>query len=136
MNFCGEGNKKFARVDFVISRAWGRVILEVDEFQHSHETVLCETARMADLLTEVIKQNQGGKTRIIRYNPDAFTRQGAKCKVLPAVRHNILNAQILREPLVETEICYLFYDSKNGLLPDVGFHEDYPAGLRELIVPS
>lgn len=136
VNFCGEGNKKYARVDFVISREWGRVILEVDESQHSHEEVLCETARMADLLTEIVKQSQGGKTRIIRYNPDAFKSKGQKGKVTAAIRHCILNAQIEREPVVETEICYLFYDSENGLLPDVCFHEDYPTSLRELIVPT
>ena len=136
VSFCGDGNKKFARVDFVISREWGRVILEVDESQHSHEAVLCETARMADLLTEIVKQGQGGKTRIIRYNPDAFKTNGLKGKVAPAIRQSILNAQIEREPLVETEICYLFYNSENGLLPDVCFHEDYPAILRELVVPT
>ena len=72
IQFCGEGNQRRARVDFVIYHSWGADILEVDEFQHDHYPVACDTARMMDILAEHVKSGRLDKCRFIRYNPDAF----------------------------------------------------------------
>ena len=60
-------------MDFVIYREFGTVIVEVDEFQHSHYPIHCESARMIDIFAEQLKQGRLGKVHIIRFNPDAYT---------------------------------------------------------------
>jgi hypothetical protein len=55
IKFCGEGNRNFARLDFVVYREWGVCIVELDEDQHKAYPVECETARMMDIFAEQVK---------------------------------------------------------------------------------
>ena len=86
INFCGEGNKRSARVDFVVYRDWGAVLLELDEDQHKHYSVRCDVSRMLDLLASHVKANRGDKLKLIRFNPDAFSINGRVTKVATSER--------------------------------------------------
>ena len=61
VNFCGEADKRLARVDFVIYREWGSVLLEVDEHAHDSYPVSCEATRMLNVFAEHAKQLRAGE---------------------------------------------------------------------------
>ena len=131
VQFCGEGNKRLARVDFAIYHAWGVDVLEVDEFQHEHYPVACETARMTDILAEQIKAGRLDKIRFLRYNPDAFFENTLPRKVAPKDRLEKLRQTLTTEPDTHFSIAYLFYD-QSAPLPDVCLDPAYPRELREI----
>jgi len=113
IGFCCEGNKKFARPDFVLYTTYGTVIIELDEFQHEHYPVECEAARMLDLISQHAKNGlDGGKLHIIRFNPDPFTLGSRKQKVPIAERHARLLWAVAQAPEGDFGITYLFYDAE------------------------
>jgi hypothetical protein len=113
MALCGEGNKKYARLDFVVYASYGPVIVELDEHQHDGYPIECEIARMLDIFAQHAKQGaEGGKLHIIRYNPDAFTVAGRKQKVPAAERHARLLWAVAQAPEGDFGITYLFYDAE------------------------
>jgi hypothetical protein len=132
IQFCGEGNRKLARVDFVVYRHWGVIIIECDEFAHGHYPVACETARMVDIFAEQVKQGRLDKVRFIRFNPDTFKENGVKVKKPLKRRYEELRQAILKEPEKHFSIKYLFYD-QTGPLPDVCLDPEYPRELRDLV---
>ena len=133
VQFCGEANKTLARVDFVIYRDFGTVIVEVDEFQHSHYPIPCESARMIDIFAEQLKQGRSGKVHIIRFNPDAYTEGGRRAITL--LKHRL--AKLLRvielAPPQQYSVTYLYYNRADSPIPDVCFDREYPSSLRELV---
>ena len=133
VQFCGEATKTLARVDFVIYREFGTVIVEVDEFQHSHYPIPCESARMIDIFAEQRKQGKPGKVHIIRFNPDAYTEGGNKAVTL--LKHRL--ARLLRvielAPSQQYSVTYLYYNKADSPIPDVGVDREYPSSLRELV---
>ena len=135
VDFCGSSEKRFARLDFVIYRSWGTAIVEVDEDQHKHEPVSCETRRMMDVLQQAIQQDTARKIHFIRFNPDAFSEGGEPQKVTQAERRERLRQLIDHEPKKMFEVSYLFYDRSNCPLPDVCFDPDYPNYLRACVNP-
>jgi hypothetical protein len=119
---CFETEGKCARVDFVVAREWGSILLEVDENQHSWYAQKCETRRMMDIYSSLIGQ---GKIVFIRYNPDAFKVDGKKYKIKTLEKHSKL-LQIMNEyePDLDLEIVYLFYDM-NADKANIIFDADY-----------
>jgi hypothetical protein len=131
VQFCNEGNKRFARVDFTIYHAWGVDVLEVDEFQHNHYPVACETARMLDIYAEQVKAGRLDKIRFVRYNPDAFFENTQARRVAPKDRLERLRQTLATEPDKHFSIVYLFYN-QDSPLPSVCFDPAYPRELREI----
>ena len=120
-------------MDFVVYRPWGVVLLEVDEDQHKHYGVICDAARMMDLLAEQVKAGRQDKFKLIRFNPDGYTLGGKAQKTPQKERRATLLQELAREPASQFEIRYLYYDQATQL-PDVCSDSDYPAELRELVV--
>ena len=133
INFCGEGNKKLARIDFVIYREWGSVLLEVDEHQHEHYGISCDAARMLDIFAEQMKQGLAGKFHFVRFNPDAFKEDGRKQKVLMRDRLAALMETVGTEPQKQYSVTYLFYDRSDCPLPAICLDPEYPASLRAIV---
>ena len=133
ISFCGEGNGKRARLDFVLYREWGVCVLEVDEEQHKHYPIECETARMTDIFGEHVKAGRFDKICIIRFNPDAFKASGKPAKVPLKARYDSLREAIMKEPAKQFSIQYLFYDQSSPY-PEVCLDPAYPRELRALVV--
>ena len=136
VDFCGSSEKRCARLDFVIYRDFGMAVVEVDEDQHKHEPVSCQTRRMMDVLQQSVQQDSARHIHFIRFNPDAFREGGELQRVTQTERRERLRAAIERVPTKPFEITYLFYDRTDAPLPDVCFHEDFPNYLRELVNPA
>ncbi len=133
INFCGEGNRKFARIDFVIYRNWGTVLLEVDEHQHDHYPIGCDAARMLDIFAEQMKLGRAGKIHFIRFNPDEFKEGGMAQKVLLKDRLAKLIGTIDAEPSLQYSVTYLFYSRSDTPLPDVCLNPEFPGSLRAIV---
>ena len=104
ISFCSQGNKTRARIDFVIYREWGIVLLEVDEGQHVQYPVTCETARMMDIIAEHVRAGRDDKLKIVRFNPDAFKLDFKPGKVPQKDRQASLLKAIRDEPEQHFEI--------------------------------
>jgi hypothetical protein len=105
---CGEGSKKFARLDFVIYKTDRVVIVECDEDGHSRESVLCEVTRMLDVAAQHTMKSEL-PLHFIRFNPDGYTVDGWAPKPKMAERHKELVLAIedpVTAPLTITYICY------------------------------
>ena len=134
VQFCGEANQKCARVDFVLYRQFGTILLEVDEFEHAHYGVTCETARMLDILGEQIKQqNRSGKIHIIRLNIDSYSEQGVEQHTSIKDRIVTLLQTIEKEPVLQYSVTYLYYSRTDSPLPDTCLDPEYPGTLRAIV---
>jgi hypothetical protein len=58
VDFCGEGTKKFARVDFVVYKTDRVVIVECDEDSHKHYTILCDVTRVLDIAAQHVLRSE------------------------------------------------------------------------------
>ena len=108
------------------------VLLEVDEDQHSHYPVSCETARMMDIVAENTKAGRGDKLKIVQFNPDAFKLDFKPARVPPRDRHACLLEAIRDEPEQQFEIAYVFYDQSSPY-PEVCLDPESPRELRNLV---
>ena len=133
VNFCGEGNRKFARIDFVVYRDWGTILLEVDEHQHDHYPIGCDAARMLDVFAEQMKLGRAGKIHFIRFNPDEFKDDGVAQKILLKDRLAKLILTIDEEPALQYSVTYLYYSRSDSPLPDVCIDPDFPGSLRAIV---
>ena len=133
VQFCGQANNASARVDFVIYRPWGTVLLEVDEHQHAHYGVICEAARMLDVFTEQMKQGRAGKFHFVRFNPDAYAEGGTPQKTLLKDRLTALMQTLEQEPVKQYSVTYLYYTRSDSPLPDVCLDAEYPGSLRAIV---
>ncbi len=103
-------NKK--RPDFVIDTLTFKIIVEVDENQHSSYSTECEEIRMKDIF-----QSFGGThVLFIRYNPDEFKINGILQNVGSKQRKSVLLNLInyyMKQFGLPYPICkiYLFYDN-------------------------
>ena len=107
-------------------------IIELDEDQHKHYPVECETARMMDIIAEQVKDGRPDKVRIIRFNPDSYTENGQRAKTPLKERYDALRETILQEPEKPFSIKYLYYD-QSCPLPEVCLDPAYPGELRDLV---
>ena len=133
VQFCGEANKTLARVDFVIYRVWGSVLVEVDEHQHEHYPVSCEAARMLNIFGEQMKQGRAGKIHVIRFNPDEYSEGVVEQKTLLKHRLATLLETIEREPERQYSVTYLYYTRTDSPLPDTCLDPEYPGSLRAIV---
>ena len=133
VQFCGEADKRLARVDFVIYREWGSVLLEVDEHAHDSYPVSCEAARMLNVFAEQMKQGRAGKYHSVRFNPDAYLEDGAVQKRLLKDRLAALLQAIEDEPDKQYSVSFLFYTRSNSPFPDVCLDPEYPGSLRAIV---
>jgi hypothetical protein len=132
VNFCGEAERRLARVDFTIYREWGTDIVECDEEQHSHYPTGCDAARMLNVFAEIMKRgDRAGKVRFIRFNPDAYNLDGEKQKTTQHDRHAALLRVLKTPPEQQFSVTYLCYD-RTGPLPDVCLDPEYPATMRAI----
>jgi hypothetical protein len=132
ISFCNQGNKKTARIDFVIYKPWGVVLLELDEEQHKHYPIICEVARMIDIIGQQILSGREDKFKIIRFNPDAFKMACKTTKVQQQERRARLLECMTEAPQRQFEIQYMFYD-QCGRFPDICNSPEYPDSLKELV---
>lgn len=99
------------RPDFVFDMPTFKIVVEVDENQHSSYACECEQTRMIQ-----IHQSFGGTPVLfVRYNPDSFKMNRKKQNIDKKERHAALlrviksftNVEELEKPL---SVIYLFYD--------------------------
>jgi len=99
------------RPDFVIDYGTFKVIIEVDENQHSEYSRMCS-----------IHSDFGGVPILfLRYNPDTYHIKGESIRSndnyrltkLFEILTQLRNVEIIKYPLL---VCYLFYDEFDGIL--------------------
>ena len=106
------------RPDFIIDKGTFKVIVEVDEYQHSSYERECEITRMKQIYFDL----GGYNVVFIRYNPDKFVDNlGNKGKTTKLLREKLLCETILSFDRVENienpiEVYYLFYDGFDGMV--------------------
>ena len=128
---CGLESETFA--DFVLYAAWGAIILEVDENQHSHQDPSCDVRRDFDMAASVALGSQH-KLAIVRYNPDAFMVAGRTVRTPKTESHpkllQLLHSLIQEEPERHFQRLFLFYDraAEDSELPAVA--EDWDVVAR------
>jgi hypothetical protein len=127
--FCGQGSKKFARIDFLIYKTDRVVAVECDEHEHRSEAVLCEVTRMLDVAAQH-RLTSDLPLHFIRFNPDGYSVDGRPRKTRMAERHKELILAIeepLATPLVISYICY----STTAGVADATKSDDFPPELRD-----
>jgi hypothetical protein len=129
VQFCGQGSKKLARLDFTIYKTDRVIVVECDEQGHSHEPVLCEVTRMLDVAAQHRMKSEL-PLHFIRFNPDTFTVDGWAPKPKMAERHKELLLAIEEPVTAPLAITYVCYSSTAGVA-DVTNSEDFPPELRE-----
>jgi hypothetical protein len=133
-------SKRRAYLDFVMEMSTKRVILEIDERQHSDVTyeIQCDLARMMFVMSAIHCDQNERPTLWIRFNPNAFAVDGRKVTVSKKKKYERLLA-ILTEDAVPngTEILYMYYDTCGDLpviCQDVTYHESVQKLLRKPII--
>jgi hypothetical protein len=129
VQFCGQGSKKLARIDFLIYKSDRVVAVECDEQEHNREAVSCEVTRMLDVAAQH-RLTSDLPLHFIRFNPDGYKVDGRPRKTKMAERHKELLLAIeepLAAPLAISYICY----STTAGVADVTRSDDFPPELRE-----
>jgi hypothetical protein len=123
VQFCGEGSKKLARLDFTIYKPDRVVVVECDEREHSSEAVLCEVTRMLDVAAQH-RLRSDLPLHFIRFNPDGYKVDGM------AEMHKELLLAIEEPVSAPLAMSYICYSSSAGAA-DVTKSEEFPPDLRE-----
>jgi hypothetical protein len=130
IQFCGEGTKKLARIDFTIYKTDRVVAVECDEKEHDRESVLCEVTRMLDVAAQH-RLTSDLPLHFVRFNPDGYQVDGRAQKPKMAERHKELVLAI-EEPLsAPLAISYICYSSTAGVA-NVTKSDEFPPDLREV----
>ena len=110
---CGlYSDTKYARVDWVINKHWGQVILELDEHQHRSYLSTCDPRRDIEIMSSVLL-GSGGKLVIIRINMDDFKIGGVPQAISKQDRYNKLHEviqQLDNEPDQQNRRLFMYYD--------------------------
>jgi hypothetical protein len=130
IQFCGEGSKKLARLDFTIYKPDRVVVVECDEREHDRESVLCEVTRMLDV-TAQHRLRGDLPLHFIRYNPDGYQVDGRAQKPKMAERHKELVLAIEEPATAPLSISYICYSSTAGVA-NVTKSDEFPPDLREV----
>jgi hypothetical protein len=130
IQFCGEGSKKLARLDFTIYKPDRVVVVECDEREHSSEAVLCEVTRMLDVAAQH-RLRSDLPLHFIRFNPDGYQVDGRPQKPKMAERHKELVLAIEEPVSAPLSISYICYSSTAGVA-DVTKSDEFPPDLREV----
>jgi hypothetical protein len=130
VQFCGQGSKKLARIDFTLYKVDRVVAIECDEREHNSEAVLCEVTRMLDVAAQHRLRSEL-PLHFIRFNPDGYQVDGRAQKPKMAERHKELVLAI-EEPLsAPLAISYICYSSTAGAA-NVTSSAEFPPDLREV----
>jgi hypothetical protein len=130
VQFCGQGSKKLARLDFTIYKADRVVAIECDEREHRHESVLCEVTRMLDVAAQH-RLTSDLPLHFIRFNPDDYSVDGRRRKTKMAERHKELLLAVeepLTSPLAISYVCY----STTAGVADATRSDEFPPELRDV----
>jgi hypothetical protein len=130
VQFCGEGSKKLARLDFTVYKVDRVVVIECDEREHSSEAVLCEVTRMLDVAAQH-RLRSDLPLHFIRFNPDGYQVDGRAQKPKMAERHKELVLAIEEPATAPLSISYICYSSTAGVA-DVTKSDEFPPDLREV----
>ena len=126
---CGiQSARKHAFVDFVLYKEWGAIILQVDEYQHTHWKYRNADDVGLDLdVAESVARGSGYKLVILRYNPDEYKVSGRIRPMSDTLRIVTLLRTIrdMKEP-PGFQRLFLFYDrvSEHADLPSVSAQWD------------
>jgi hypothetical protein len=129
VQFCGQGSKKLARLDFTIYKTDRVVVVECDEREHDHEPVLCHASRMLDVAAQH-RLTSDLPLHFIRFNPDGYKVDGRAQKPKMAERHKELLLAIEEPMAAPLAITYICYSSTAGIA-DVTKSDDFPPELRD-----
>jgi hypothetical protein len=130
IQFCGEGSKKLARLDFTIYKLDRVVVVECDELEHDRESVLCEVTRMLDVAAQH-RLRSDLPLHFIRFNPDGYQVDGRAQKPRMAERHKELLLAIEETVSAPLAISYICYSSTAGVA-NVMSSAEFPPDLREV----
>jgi hypothetical protein len=130
VQFCGQGSKKLARLDFAIYKVDRVVVVECDEHEHNSEAVLCEVTRMLDVAAQH-RLRSDLPLHFIRFNPDGYKVDGRAQKPKMAERHKELVLAIEESVAAPLSISYICYSSTAGVA-DVTKSDEFPPDLREV----
>jgi hypothetical protein len=130
VQFCGQGSKKLARIDFTIYKPDRIVAVECDEREHNGESVLCEVTRMLDVAAQH-RLRSDLPLHFIRFNPDGYQVDGRAQKPKMAERHKELVLAIEEPVSAPLAISYICYSSTAGVA-DVTKSDEFPPDLREV----
>jgi hypothetical protein len=130
IQFCGEGSKKLARLDFTIYKPDRVVVVECDEKEHDRESVMCEVTRMLNV-TAQHRLRGDLPLHFIRFNPDGYQVNGRAQKPKMAERHKELLLAIEEPVVAPLSISYICYSSTAGVA-NVLSSDEFPSDLREV----
>jgi hypothetical protein len=86
------------------------VIVEIDENQHNSYEDICECARINEIVNGI-----GGRSVIIRYNPDVVKNNGTKLDIKQSDRIDLL-VKIIKDELIKdysiftVQLIQLYYN--------------------------
>ena len=125
---CGLNSEtKFAKLDFLVAKEFGYVIIEVDELQHKTYDPSCDVRRDFDVAAS-ITLGSGHKMRTIRFNPDSYQIDGVTRTTSPKDRIKKLLEALEEEEPEGFDRLFLFFDSdSDSTLPKVAASWDKAA---------
>jgi hypothetical protein len=129
IQFCGEGSKKLARLDFTLYKPDRVVVIECDEHGHNREPVLCEVTRMLDVAAQH-RLRSDLPLHFVRFNPDGYTVDGRAQKPKMGERHKELMCAIEEPVSAPLTISYVCYSTTAGVA-DVTKSDEFPPDLRD-----
>jgi hypothetical protein len=139
----GDADNSFARVDFVLVRFGHVIFLEVDEEQHKfgYGKASCDMKRMTKIIETLRLEGNEMKLVFLRYNPNAFTIDYEKKKVLKKEREQTL-ISILQDDSheifntgMDITIQYMYYDTVSDYA-DITYDPEYNPLMRECCLPT
>eukprot|EP00973_Karenia_brevis_P091994 12410220-Karenia_brevis.AAC.1 len=108
----------FAKVDFVITKPWGYILLECDEEQHKREPPTCDPRRDVDIAASIALGSEH-KLLVVRYNPDGYKIDG-KTRITGKAQRIKRLLEVLEYEPMGFERLFLYFDHESGAtLPDV-----------------
>ena len=108
--------RRSARIDFYIQTAWGFLLFEVDEMQHSSYRVLHEMQRMQALQEYHQQRYPDLYIHIVRYNSHAYKQDGEVKRPTLEDRAAKIRECLEYQPKEQFEISYVYYRTNSGTL--------------------
>jgi hypothetical protein len=139
----GDADNSFARIDFLLIQHGFTIFLEVDEEQHKfgYGKASCDMKRMAKIIESLRLEGNKMKFIFIRYNPNSFSINYKKQRVLKKDKEHTLitilqdkNHYIFNSDK-DVIIQYMYYDTVNDYA-DVTYDSEYNQLMRECCLPT
>jgi len=125
-----DSNVSRQRPDFVINHNLFKIIIEVDENQHSSYLSQCEVQRMVAIHNSFCGKN----VVFVRFNPDKYTdikknkitggKKDVENKLIEYIQGLMNRKTNVEHPLSVSFIAYDGYDSKNIVLKNIDYDRD------------